>query len=367
MKETLSAEKRLYFELYAFYKQRLKNKRLTEEAFIFEQNSAKELAVAAHNITLGIWEVSGYFPFNVYHPNRVINAPYYIDRVVEQWFVERFIQPVFIPELYEYNMACQKKKGPFLAMDMVSAALEELFYMYGTDFYVYQYDMQGYFDNISHEAAMRIVGKRINPEYQWLYEVIMKSYESKDGYASLNNPSGQYGFPKGNLPSQWTGIILLNELDLKIHNNPECIFNMRYMDDGIQFFHKKEDCKKCDEYVRQYLADEQLGIRLHPVKTYYAPISRGFTFCGWHYTLDENGHVHRKIKNSRKKDMEHRLKVISEEVKKNRMSVFKANTIRDGMFQYLSHGECHDLIKYMKHQYPIPKIKGGNKRKEYAK
>lgn len=50
------------------------------------------------------------------------------------------------------------------------------------------------------------------------------------------------------------------------------------------------------------------------------------------------------------------------------MSIKKANTIRDGMFEYLSHGtDSNKLIKYMKHQYPIPPIDGKKQKKEENK
>ena len=70
-------------------------------------------------------------------------------------------------------------------------------------------------------------------------------------------------------------------------------------------------------------------IKLHPRKTYYAPISRGFTFCGWHYSLEHGGKIHVRIKNTKKKEMEHCLN--------------------------------------MKHQYPIPPIDGKKQKKEENK
>lgn len=356
MKEEISEEKELYLELFGLYKDRVKTKHLTKEAYLFERESAKELSVAAHRITNREWDVGGYFPFKVYHPQRTINAPMYIDRIIEQWFVEKYVQPVFVPQLYDYNMACQGGKGPFLTMDYVKAAMEEMYYMYGTDWYVFQYDMEGYFDNISHQAAKKIM-KEIGEEGYSIYEKVVDSFYIDDCYAAENapDPDARYGFPKGNLPSQWTGIILLNRLDWRIHDNPDCDFNIRYMDDGLNFFRTAEQCKRCKEDVENYLEKNEFGVRLHPRKTYYAPISRGFTFCGWRYTQDKDGTIHVRIKNTKKKEMEHRLKVISGEVRKGKMSVHKANTIRDGMFEYLSHGTDSDrLIRYMKHQYPIP-------------
>lgn len=365
--EEISKEKKLYFELYELYKNRLKTKHLTLGAFRFERESASQLAWAAHNIAKGEWKVNGYFPFNVYHPNRVINAPFYQDRIVEQWFVEKYIQPVFRPKLHKYNMACQSGKGPFLAMDYVKAAMEEMYYMYGDQWYVFQYDIEGYFDNISHKAAKKIM-KQIGEEGYAIYEKIVDSFCIRDGYAALEHPENPdgYGYPKGTLPSQWTGIILLDALNWQIQDTPGCVFNISYMDDGLAFFQSIEQCRKCREDTEQFLIKNELGIRLHPRKTYYAPISRGFTFCGWRYTIDHDSTIHVRIKNSKKKEMENRLKAISESVKTGKMSLAKANTIRDGMFKYLSHGTASDsskLIRYMKHQYPFQSVKQKGKNK----
>ena len=104
MKEEFSKEKELYFQLFELYKKRIKTKHLTLEAYRFERESAKELSIAAHRLANKTWKVNGYFPFMVYHPTREINAPMYIDRIIEQWFVEKYIQPVFACFFYFFNL-----------------------------------------------------------------------------------------------------------------------------------------------------------------------------------------------------------------------------------------------------------------------
>ena len=74
--------------------------------------------------------------------------------------------------------------------------------------------------------------------------------------------------------------------------------------------------------------------------------------------MDYDGKIHVRIKNTKKLEMEHRLKVISEEVEAGKMPLAQANAIRDGMFEYLSHGtESGNLIHYMRRQYPFSSIK----------
>ncbi len=362
MNQNHQTAKELYFELFETYKKRVKTKHLTWEAFRFERVRGEELSIAAQQIHDHTWNVHGYFPFQVYHPHRIINAPMYIDRVVEQWHIEKDVQPVFMPRLHEYNMACQKNKGPFLSMDHVKAALEEAYQMYGTDFYFLQYDIQGYFDNISHDKAKEMISC-INPDAFWLYERVVDSYENKEGYAAQNDPKRRHGMPKGNLPSQWTGIIYLNDVDWDFDSDPKCFFSTRYMDDGLSFYRTKQECENRKKWITNYLTVNKMGVRLHPKKTVYAPISRGFTFCGWRYTLDKDGTIHVRIKNEKKKEQEQRLYGIAKAVQNGTLSLAKANEVRDGIFNYLSHGtESNALIHYMRHQYPFPRIKEPRKK-----
>ena len=345
----------IFGELYATYRKRVKQKHLTKESYEFSRMVGVLLEDAAVRIKNHTWTVIGYFPFHVYHPHRIINAPYYADRVVEQWYVERFIIPAFKDVIMEYNMSCQEEKGPMKNMDITKAAMEEMYYMFGTDWYVNQFDCEGYFDNISHEFAINFIGSRIDPDWLWLYEVVVDSYDAPDGYAMMEDPLHRYGFPKGNLPSQWTGIIALNGLDHDIADDPRCWHSSRYMDDGIGFYHEKGDAKHARHMIEKWLSDNEVGVRVHPKKSAYFPISRGFTYCGWTYSMDEDGTLHVRIKNGKKKEQEHRLKMISEGVKDGTISIFDARRTQEGMFEYLSHGtESEALINYLYRTYPIP-------------
>lgn len=345
----------LYDELYRTYRKRVKTKHLTTEAYDFERKAGSLISEAAVKLVDKKWDVNGYFTFVVYHPRRIINAPFIIDRVVEQWYVEKYIIPVFKNELESLNLACREGKGPFLAMDTVKYAMYEMYCNYGTSWAVWQYDGEGYFDNISHDYAKRVVGNRIDSEWAWVYHTIVDSYCCEDSYAALADPEHQFGFPKGNLPSQWTGIIILNELDWMLSQNPNCDFSERYMDDGISFYPDIKQARCAAEMTKQWFSASGVGVRLHSSKSNYFPITRGFTYCGWHYSMDKDGTIHVRIKNSKKKEQERRLRKICEGVKKGKISIKAARRAQEGVFEYLSHGsESQNLINYMYRTYPIP-------------
>ena len=107
-----------------------------------------------------------------------------------------------------------------------------------------------------------------------------------------------------------------------------------------------------------------MGVRMHQRKTNIFPMSRGFTFCGWHYFFDKYGGLHIQLREERRDYMEQRLKTISREVKEGAFDIIKANEIRDGMFAYLLHGtDSRKLIRYMLRQYPFPIVRRNAKTK----
>lgn len=137
--------------------------------------------------------------------NSTLSAPYYKDRIVEEWLTDRFVKPFLEPKLHPGNVACQEGKGPPEAQKIVKSILEKMYQKYGTDFYVLQCDIQGYYDNVNHErikeqfSGMQAMG-------YILFMNIVDGWKKTDCYAAENDPTGEYGVPKGNLPSQWIGL-----------------------------------------------------------------------------------------------------------------------------------------------------------------
>ena len=311
----------------------------------------------AYDIAGGEWRVKGYFPFKTHHPERVINAPMYADRITEQWLIEKYFIPVLTPQIFKYNIACQEGKGMFLAMDEIKGILSELYKVFGKEFCIFQFDCKKYFDTISHRKAFETFKRyRICDMGLYYYDVIIESFhettEAEECYAARNDPEGIYGFPKGNLPSQWTGIMYLNDLDWKIFASRYSLFNIRYMDDGQVYCKDHSDTLKMLRATRDYFKDENLGIMLHPKKTNIFPVTRGFTFCGWHYRLTDDGKIIVTIKNEKKREEEEKLKRTAQSVRNGDMDIDKAFEIREGIFAYLAHGtDSDDLIDYMKYQY----------------
>lgn len=340
----------VYYELYECWHERIKSKKYSKEAYAFERNIGHRLDVMTKKILNLSWKPGGYFDFKVYHPERIISAPYYQDRIVEEWLTDRFVKPYVEGKLHPCNVACQENKGPLAAQEALKRILSEMYAKYGTDFYFLQCDIQGYYDNLSHDkikeqfSGMQALG-------YILFCNIIDDWTRADGYAAKEDPFHQYGVPKGNLPSQWIGIMYLNDIDWYLDQRKDCEGNVRYMDDFIAFFETKQSCKDCKIKIEKYLTDNHMGVRLHPQKTVYAPISRGFKFCGWYYQMDKNGTITLHVKKERKKLIKQKMQKMTEDYYVGKLSYGDVKAKLNGTYAFLKQGDTDELREYLSKRY----------------
>ncbi len=352
----------VYTELFETYRERIRHKRDSYDAYVFGYYAGKELMQRALDICALTWGPKGYKSFLVFHPTREINAPLYGDRVVEEWYTDKYITPYFEKRLVQKNMACQKGKGPQLLLDLMKQTLHNLWERYGNSFWFFQGDFEGYYDNLSHDWIKKQF-EGIDPFAYILFCRTIDSWEeteedSNKFYREGKEPGKRYGVPKGNLPSQWAGIVNLNEFDHRITSLPGYLDGYRYMDDSAHFFEDKKGCQRCREFTEQYLKENKVGIRLHPRKTKIAPITQGLNFCGWHFTLHDDGHVSVKVRNDRKKLKKQRIKGMQKAYRKGRMTFEEIQTSMTGVFAHYHQGDTKGLRKYIVNRYTFERKEG---------
>lgn len=359
----------VYDELYTTWRNRLKLKHYTHEAYLFERNLGKNLDILTKKILSRTWKPDGYFNFMVYHPRRIISAPYYQDRIVEEWLTDKFVKPYLEPKLHPSSVACRVEKGPPLAKAIILDCLSGMYKKYGLNFYVLQYDIKGYYDNVNHDrikeqfSGMEALGRV-------LFMNIIDNWQKRDGYAALEDPNGTYGVPKGNLPSQWIGLAYLNDVDWMISDRPDTEGQVRYNDDCLVFFATKESCKDTKIEIEKYLSENHMGVRLHPIKTRYFPITKGFTFCGWRYELFSDGHVRMREKKERKNITKKRLKEAVEDFYLGKLSDNDIEAKMNGIKAYLKQGDAKAFLRYLKYRYIFTHDQGEyykDRRKQFEK
>lgn len=339
-------------QLYEDYRERVKVKRTTLESYSFERNAGKLLMEDAERIFNRTWKPEGYKNFKVFHPERVISAPFYHDRIVEYWLTERYIAPYVIPQVIYENMACQKDKGPTKAHKYINNRLNDLYALYESDFYFIKTDIEKYYDNLNHEVIKEKFS-RMQELPRILLNNILDGWQCEDCYAKEMDPDGIYGIPKGTLPSQWIGIFYLDEVDWLIHDNNKCLGYVRYMDDIVAFFRTKKDANECILQIRNYLADNKMGIRLHPRKTIISPMKNGFTFCGFRYHFNGSGILKKSIRIDRKKLIKNRYGKMRDNYYKGCLSDGDVERKKNGTEAYLKQGTNKKFIRYINHRYMI--------------
>jgi hypothetical protein len=337
----------IYLELFELWVKRVRTKTYTFEAYEFERDAGGKMHAIAEALASLTWAPSGFHRFTIHHPERVIYAPAYPDRIAEAWICEQYIKPYVSPKVIRTNMASQKDKGMLQAMRELRMDLAWCFRKYGYDFYFVQFDMQGYYDNLSH-AVIGHQFSGMDPEGYLLTSHTLGSWESDPevSYAKQADPDGKYGVPKGNLPSQWFGVMYLNELDHLIAKRKGCMGYIRYMDDGIALFRTRQECREVMEMTADYLKENHMGIVLHPRKSGYAPINRGFNFCGWHYEIKPSGKILIRLKQSKKKEQIQKLKYLQGAYRRGEVSIREVNDMMRGIMAYLEWGDAYRLQKY---------------------
>lgn len=361
----------IYKELYICYFVRKKEKKETEESFDFERSAGEYISKLVDRIMNYSFRIEKFRHFKIHNPDRIINAPDETDRLGEYWLCQKYIIPYLMglirqktelvqtdlnlfPRLYVNNMACQEGKGTSETMRRLSFALSQAHVMYGNEFYVFQYDIKKFYDNISHEAAKELFKDLPLCAYKTVCNVIDSYHcnaDNTDCYAVRDNPYGVYGFPKGTLVSQWVGVMILDKLDRYLTSGGKSFFGIRYMDDGVFFFRSKYEARSAMEYTMRYLEKAGLGIRINMKKSCYYKASRGINFCGWFYKIMPDHSVIKRIASHKKKEQYGKFKTIQHLYKYDYITFDQAIVKMRGIFAHLDKGDTFRLRRYYQERF----------------
>lgn len=185
---------------------------------------------------------------------RPLGIPTIRDRIVQQAIVNK-LQPFFEENVFHDN-SCgfRPNRDAELAIKKVICRIE---YQY---FYIYDFDIKGYFDNIPHKKLMRVLSKYIadgtvlDLVWKWLKAGYM---EDSIRYEQTS------GTQQGGVISPLLANIYLNELDWELHKIG--VQFVRYADDSIVMCKSKTQLEKAKTLVQEVLA--RLGLELAQDKT----------------------------------------------------------------------------------------------------
>ncbi len=285
------------------YERSAEEKHYNKEVILYEMDLASNIVKVLKELYSGQYRTSKYREFTIYEPKqRIIKALPFKDRVVQQWYVEEFIKPIFLPKFIEDTYACIPTKGVHQAVHK----LRKYTYIMSkknSDFYFLKCDISKFFNTIHKETLYKIMERYVKDKYFLNHTKLL-----------IYSDDSPIGIPIGNYTSQYFANIYLNMLDHYIKENLNVKYYVRYMDDFAMVLNSKEECKEILEKIKKFL-NEKLKLKLNK-KTNYFKAKQGINFCGYKIFA-----THILLKKTNKSKMYKKIKIWNELYKKNKLDL----------------------------------------------
>jgi len=239
--------------------QRLKKYR--PDVIRFRRNLDEHLITIQNELVWQQYRVSDYRTHYVYEPKkRLISVLPLRDRIAQHALCS-VIEPGIDRQFIFDSHACRKGHGVKLAIDRFVKFSRR-------NKYCLTCDISSYFYSIQHDVLMDLYRMKISCEKTLnLVETIIDS---------TPNP----GIPIGNLISQLSANLYLNELDRFIKHEFQHKDYIRYMDDFVLFGDDYGELKRKREIITTWLKDV-LHLTLSTKKSIVYETANGVDFCGF--------------------------------------------------------------------------------------
>lgn len=312
--------------VYAAYKRASILKHKNREVILFEMDLAQNLYDILKDLYFQRYKPGIYRKFVVYEPKRreIMSLPFR-DRVVQQWYVEEFIRPIFIPKLIVDTYACIPGRGLHHAIHKLQYYMQKM-KKENEDFYILKCDVAKFFNNIHKDILFEIIKRKIKDKY---FLECTKHI--------LFDGTYKVGIPIGNYTSQFFANIYLNELDHFVKEKLKIKYYVRYMDDFILLLPNKEKAIEIRKEIENFL-EKRLKLVLNK-KTNYFKNKQGVSFCGYHI------YVHKIVLlNQNKKKIYKRVKHWNDLYAKGELDMFEA---AQSLIAWIGHASAADSYEYI--------------------
>ena len=143
------------------YERAAKGKKNCKEVIRYEMDLANNITQTLKQLYYGTYQVGKYREFQIYEPKkRIIQALPFYDRIVQQWYIEEFIKPIFVPKFIEDTYACLENRGVHKGVKK----LNKYIYNYSKeneDMYILKCDISKFFYSINKERLLKIMERNI--------------------------------------------------------------------------------------------------------------------------------------------------------------------------------------------------------------
>lgn len=288
----------------------------------FILNDMENLHRMERQLKNGTWKNGKPRPIKITYPKKRDGLSIsFKDRVYQRCINDNVLYPSTTRTFIYDNYACQTGKGPDKAREQVKRMMWRFYCKYGTDGYVLQTDIKGYYPNMSHTAVKEMFKKYLSPEaYRMTCEVLDDQYNGEIGY----NPGSQM--------VQIAGITLLNTVDHYIKERLHARYYTRYMDDGWQLERTREKLEHDLPLIAQEM--EKLGCCLNMDKTRIVPLSKGFTYLGFRYRIADSGKITMTVSAD---NVKHERRKLRKMVQKSRQGKIPKEKVEECYLSWKNH------------------------------
>ena len=260
------------------------------------------------------------------------------DRVFQRSLNDNAVYPLMSRSFIYDNYACQKGKGTDAARLRLKEFLRRYYRKHGCMGYVAQFDIHGYYPNMSHEVTEEMFKEKLPPEvYAMVHRILEEQYEGERGY----NPGSQL--------IQIAGISILDKFDHYVKEQLHAKLYIRYMDDFLIIGDDKAYLQDCMRKAIYYLND--IKFEMNPKKTRIYPLEDGIDFLGFHYSLTDTGKVIMTVLSENVKRERRKLYRLVEKSKRGDLPREKVDESYAAWRNHASKGNSHTLLKRMDEYY----------------
>lgn len=312
-----------------------KGKRKKIDVMIFDRFLEENLFDLYESLNNKTYKHGGYQEFYVRDPKiRDIHKACVKDRVVHH-LVSKILEEIFEPTFFAHSYSCRKNKGTHKAIKAFVKLARQASHNNSSNLFILKCDIRKFFASIDHKVLINLLSKKVaDPEFIWLLNVIIESFNSKDQIGK--------GMPIGNLTSQLFANIYMDPLDQFIKRNLKVKYYIRYADDFVLMSHDKETLIKLLEKIRIFLEND-LKLFLHPGKIEIRNYYLGIDFLGYV--------VFPKFIIPRTKTKKRMFRKIYKQItlyKKEEQNYKYLNQMIQSYLGYLSHANAYQLSQNVK-------------------
>ena len=310
-----------------------------DSAASFVLNSLERVLKLEKDLRNGTYKSKPAVKFTITSPKpREIASIAFRDRVYQRSLNDNVVYPVMSKSFIYDNYACQKGKGTDPARKRLKEFLHSYYRKHGSNGYVAQFDIHGYYPNMSHDVVETLFGEKLSPEvYALVLRILDEQYD------------GDYGYNPGSQLVQIAGISVLDKFDHFVKEKLHAKYYLRYMDDFLIISNDYAYLERCKESIASELS--KLKFELNLKKTQIKELRYGIDFLGFHFFLTRTGKV---ITTVRPDNVKRERKKLRRLVAKSKLGFLPKEKVDESYFSWRNHaskGHSYNLLCKMDKYY----------------